>query len=302
MCGQRFESELPGDVCSACAAGTAIATPEDAAAAKVTPPETAVREGEPPLELPRAPEPWPYKHEPGPASGCGCISYCILGIVAVTGLCLILPFFSRVRGPALRTTTRNHLKQIGLACHEYHDIHKRLPSPRMTVQKDGKEVDVELSWRVAVLPFLDENHLFKRFDDTRGWNDPKNAALRDPMPSVFVCDYRDPPEGTIRTPFQYFTGPDTLFPDNAPRKLGEIPDGTVRTLMVAESDETVIWTRPADMAIAPGQPLPLPQDDFVALFADASTRVIHRNKVSDAVLRQIINPNDNQPAPGWDDR
>jgi hypothetical protein len=52
-CGQRFTSELPGGVCSACAATTAIATPEDAATAKVTPPETAVREGEPALDLPK---------------------------------------------------------------------------------------------------------------------------------------------------------------------------------------------------------------------------------------------------------
>jgi hypothetical protein len=287
-------------VCTGCAATTAIAKPADAAAAKVTPPETAVREGEPALDLPRAPEPWPYEHEPGPGSGCGCIFYFALSVLAVTVLCLILPFFSKVRGPSMRTATINNLKQIGLACHAYHDVHKRLPSPRMTTKKDGKDVDVELSWRVTVLPFLDQNPLLKSFDDSRGWDDPKNAALRDPMPSIFLCFYREPPAGSIRTPFQYFTGPGTLFPHNGPRGLDEIRDGQGRTFLLAESDETVIWTRPADMAIAPAQPLPLPQDHFVAVLADGSTRVIQRDQVSDAVLRQLINPNDNKPAPDWD--
>src|SRR5262249_13400311 len=102
------------------------------------------------------------------------------------------------------------------------------------------------------------------------------------------------------THYQYFTGPDTLFPDNAPRKLSDIRDGSERTMMFAETEPPVIWMQPVDMAIRSDQPLPLPEHRFLAAMADGAVRMISRDRTSDTILQQLIHPNDQKPAPGWD--
>jgi hypothetical protein len=298
-CGQRVQ----GDECPHCRAATAIATPEHAEQAKMTlPPSSdgAICAGEPPLPPRPEKEPWPYKHEPGPASGAGCLSYSIGGLLLVTVICLILPLFSKVRAPAARIQAMNNMKQIALGCHSYHDVNKHLPAPRMTAVKDGKEHEVQLSWRVAILPFVEANDLFNDFDRSAGWDHPKNAPFQEQMQSVYTCPYREEVAPTRMTHFQYFTGPHTLFPDNAGRRIQEIPDGSGDTLLFAEADKGVVWPQPADMAIRPGQPLPLPADRFLAAMANAIVRMISRDKTSDAIVRQLINPNDGKPAPGWD--
>jgi hypothetical protein len=54
------------------------------------------------------------------------------------------------------------------------------------------------------------------------------------------------------------------------------------------------------MAIAPDRPLPVPAKQFFAGMADGTVRVIDRSKTSDAILRQLINPNDGLPPWNWD--
>jgi hypothetical protein len=112
----------------------------------------------------------------------------------------------------------NNMKQIALACHVYHDIHKTFPTPAMVVAKDGKEHSVPLSWRVSILPHIEQEMLHKRLDLTVGWDQGRNVAFQDQMPMLYQCPYRAETEPHRATHFQCFTGPNTLFPDNAPRK------------------------------------------------------------------------------------
>jgi hypothetical protein len=298
-CGESVR----GDECPRCRAATAIATPEHAEQAKLTPPASTdgtFREGDPPLPQPPEKEPWPYKHEPGPWLSPSSIGCSVVGIMSVTAICLMVPSVSKYHIASVRIEAINNMKQIALACHNHQDANKHLPAPRMSAVKDGKEHDVQLSWRVALLPFVEANPLFNAFDLSTGWDHPNNAPFEDQMPSVYTCPYREEVAPTRMTHFQYFTGPDTLFPDNAGRKIQEIPDGSWNTFLFAEADKGVVWSQPADMAIRPGQPLPLPADRFLAAMADATVRMISRDTTSDAILRQLINPNDGKPAPGWD--
>jgi hypothetical protein len=304
-CGQPTPADSAG-LCLDCAAATAIATPEDAAAAKVTPPETAVREGEPPLELPRAPEPWPYKHEPGPgwALGWGCLAVCAIGAVVLAGTGLIvIPLYTYLREAAQRSETMNKMRIIAMACHAHHDVHKGFPPPKMTLEKDGNKRVVELSWRVSILPGpgLNQPRLHDDFNLKEPWDGDANTRLQNEMPAVYFDPYRQWSKGK-ETHFQYFTGPDTLFtePSSARYTLGKIPDGSSNTFLFAQCQQAVIWTRPADMAIKRGEPLPLPPTFFFAAMADASVNKIDRQRVSDRVLRQLIDPNDGGPDGDWD--
>ena len=219
--------------------------------------------------------------------------YAIVAAIALTVLGLWLTSTRRVHVAPVRGQTVNHMKQIALACEVYHDIHKQWPAPTMVVLKDGKWQDGGLSWRVTILPMTDELYkpLFAEFDQTVNWDHDRNAVLQNQMPSQYQCPLRDSWQSKT-TPFQYFTGPDTLFPDNAPRTKAEIKDGLANTFLFAEAAQPAIWTQPADMVVRPDQPLPLPADFFMGAMADASIHIFRRERISDAVLRLLISPAD----------
>src|SRR5206468_5253686 len=96
-------------------------------------------------------------------------------LMAVAGLPALVPLEeaqARVLQPS-RQEHVNNLKQIGLAMHSYHDVYKRLPSGAVQ-DKDGKAL---LSWRVHLLPFLEQEALFKEFKLDEPWDSDNNKKL-----------------------------------------------------------------------------------------------------------------------------
>lgn len=222
----------------------------------------------------------------------------ILGIVFVALTCCIcLPgvgvvvvFFSGVRGAAANVAAKNNMRQIALACENYNMTFQKLPSPRSE--------KADLSWRVDILPFVEQNVLFMQINQETAWDKGPNAAFKNEMPNIY-----DIPGGTpskSETKFQYFTGPNTLFPDaKATRRVGpaDIPAGTSNTFLFAEAATPVPWMKPADMAIAPNGPIPLPQGRFMAAMCDGTIHVIDRGKINDDTLRMMMNPKNEKPLP-----
>ena len=90
-----------------------------------------------------------------------------MGIIVVL-IALMLPAMRSAREPARRTQCRYNLKQIGLALHEYEQAFGVLP-PAYTVDAEGKRLQ---SWRVLILPYLDQAALYKLIDLTKPWDDP----------------------------------------------------------------------------------------------------------------------------------
>ena len=84
---------------------------------------------------------------------------------------------------AARSQCINNLKQIGLAMHNYHAMHKTFP-PAYTVDKAGKPL---LSWRVLILPYLEQDALYKEFHLDEPWDSEHNRALIDRMPATYRC-------------------------------------------------------------------------------------------------------------------
>jgi hypothetical protein len=169
-----------------------------------------------------------------------------------------------------------HLQQIGLALHRYHDTHHHFPAVA-NFDKDGKPL---LSWRVHLLPFLDQGTLYKEFHLDEPWNSEHNKQLIAKMPDVY--QRVSPKLGWAgKTTYLAPVGEALVFtggPQPVERK--NISDGTSNTIMVVDADEAhaVIWTRPEDLKIDPKQPgagfAGHHGNGFSVVFADAAVHFL----------------------------
>ncbi len=157
------------------------------------------------------------------------------------------------RDPAAVKRKQNNVKQVGLAMYNYLDAHGRLPAPAIQ-GPDGKPL---LSWRVAILPYLDENELYQSFKLDEPWDSPHNKPLLERMPYLYAAAPQPPSQaqGSL-TPFRVFIGQGTPFEGGRGPRLADITDGLDQTILVVEADESVPWTKPDELPYAPDKPLP----------------------------------------------
>ncbi len=235
----------------------------------------------------------PYDDAPPPSgSGAGKIVLIILAVLGILGLLVVAAcggggylFVSSMRGAASKMKTQNNYKQVGLALHNYHNVYGKFP-PVSQKTKDGRP---GLSWRVAILPFVEEESLFRQFKLDEPWDSPTNKTLAARMPKIYApVDEASP--GT-QTHMRLFIGKGAIFQPDKNLTINEITDGTSNTIMVVESTVPVPWTQPDELPFdAKGTlpPLGMPKNDyFIVMMADGSVRPIKKTlnpqKIKDAV-------------------
>lgn len=152
---------------------------------------------------------------------------------------------------ARRAQCVNNMKQILLALHNYESVHGCFP-PAYVVGPDGKPWH---SWRVLILPYLDESPTYGRYRFDEPWNGPNNITLLKTIPPVYVCPSPDDGWGSrpspTRTSYLAFTGPGTGFPGARPSRLDGFRDGFGKTVLIAEfTDASVPWTAPRDLDVS----------------------------------------------------
>ncbi|MGP0067053.1 MAG: DUF1559 domain-containing protein [Isosphaeraceae bacterium] len=170
---------------------------------------------------------------------------------AVVAADMIDSLLRPAREAAVRTQCTNNEKQIGLAVHNYISRHKNAFPPAHTADKDGKPL---LSWRVLILPFLDQEALFQEFHLDEPWDSEHNRSLIAKMPQVYRCPKQN--ELAVRegkTRYVAPRDPSSIFRGAEPVKLQEITDGTSNTIMFLDAgdEHAVIWTKPDDWAVPP---------------------------------------------------
>lgn len=239
-------------------------------------------------------------------SNAGLIIFIVLGVLLAFMLvcggvlaALLIPAITAARGAARETTQRmqsmNNLKQIGLALHNYHDTYNCFPAQYL----EDEQGNPRYSWRTAILPFVENQQLFERYDSHRAWDDPRNQPFVSQPVNVFHSP-RDPAISGNRTSYLALSGEGTVFDGNQARKMAQITDGTSNTVIVVEViGSTVPWAKPQDLDInevqLSGAPGDLDPEGFCALFADGSVRFLQGITLAD--LRALATRGGNEPPP-----
>ena len=161
---------------------------------------------------------------------------------------LLLPAVQQAREAARRAQSKNNMKQMMLAFHNYHDTYGHFPA-QANYDNNGKPL---LSWRVHILPFIDQQALYSRFKLNEPWDSPHNRQLIRLMPPT----YANPnlPSGGV-TNYLAVVGADSVVSTTGVN-VRQITDGTSRTVVLVEVDanRAVPWTKPVDHEIKATDP------------------------------------------------
>jgi hypothetical protein len=178
--------------------------------------------------------------------------------------------------PAARNVSMNNLKQITLAIHNYADAFGRFPTDIKS--KEGKLL---LSWRVALLPFVEQTNLYQQFKLDEPWDSANNKKLIEQMPKIFLS----PKQGMQlkdRTTYLAPLGKGLIWDGPMGIRFQDITDGTSNTILLVESsdDHAVVWTKPDDIVIDMNNPakglIGHWGDGFLAAMADGSVRFVEK--------------------------
>ncbi|MCI0704752.1 MAG: DUF1559 domain-containing protein [Planctomycetia bacterium] len=126
----------------------------------------------------------------------------VIAIIAIL-IGLLLPAVQKVREAAARMQCSNNLKQLSLACHNYHDALGTLPPSRVAR-------DAYATWPVLVMPYIEGDNIYKLWNVPLGYAD-QTLQARTSYSKIFFCPARGAPR---------------ISPSNQNRPGTGIPHGT----------------------------------------------------------------------------
>jgi hypothetical protein len=203
---------------------------------------------------------------------------------------------TKFRESSSRITGINNLKQIALAMHNYHDANGGLPAAAIC-DKKGKPL---LSWRVSILPYIEQNELYNQFKLDEPWDSENNKPLIDKMPKTYLLPGTKS-EG--KTHYRVFHSNGAVFDLIQQTSFVTITDGTSNTVMVVDAADAVPWSKPDDIEFDLKMPieklLRFTNDKTAVAFCDGSVRLLKRG-VGDKTWRLLIQKADGEVIPDLD--
>jgi hypothetical protein len=217
----------------------------------------------------------------------GLLLLCVVG-----GFFLIFPAITKVREAAARVNEQNNMKQISLGMINHASNTNKLPP-----------ADQNLSWRVHILPYIEQDSLYRQFDRNAAWNAGKNSTLADTFIKTYQSPLDDPP--TAQTHYRVFTGEDSVFDPNNLRRgyPGGIADGTSNTVLIIDTAETVPWPAPKEVLLQKGGQFPEfghpKRSQILVAMCDASVRAVDKKAMDAAKIRALATANGGEAIGDW---
>ncbi len=203
---------------------------------------------------------------------------------------------------------RDRLKSLHTGLIKYHDTNGAFPTD--TYDAAGKPL---LSWRVHILPYMNQQGLYAKFKLDEPWDSPANRPLLREMPGDYTTGAARAKAGNEKTYFRGFSGPGAMFekfpgpPANPPKgvKMAGVTDGSSNTILVAEAGEPIEWTKPDQLTVGQGLPalggISLINSFFQVLMVNGEVKKVKRT-VEAETFRRLVDRRDGDVIPdGWEE-
>lgn len=172
----------------------------------------------------------------------------LLVVIAIIGILvgLLLPAVQAAREAARRMQCKNNVRQIGLALHNYHTTHRKLPPGGIEVRPEvpgGRQ----LAWSAMILPFMEESSVYQEIDFSYAFDAAQNENAASRVIETYLCPStsRTSPRHSGRGVTDYggiygerITSrnfpPRGVMIHDTPIRFRDITDGLSRTMVVAE--------------------------------------------------------------------
>lgn len=210
-------------------------------------------------------------------------------VLLASGTAFFMPVIASAKVDAYRSRSINNLKQIMLAMHNYYDTFQHMPSD--SYDEDGKPL---LSWRVHILPFLDQVALYNQFHLDEPWDSEHNRKLIHTVPAQYTTPVDQALATEGRTRYLRPLGEGLPASKEGELKFQDITDGTSNTLAVVEvpAANAAIWTRPDDFKVDMTFPIQsmLPGDTkgMIGARYDGSVQNFLKKSLSDDILKALL--------------
>jgi hypothetical protein len=220
--------------------------------------------------------------------------------LAVLAMALVVAWLAygikEAREAARNMNCRGHMSQLTFALQSYHDVYGQFP-PAFTLGPDGTRWH---SWRVLVLPFSDQDNVYKEYRFDEPWNSPHNRQLERRINlTLFQCPSHEGYERNLHTNYVVVVGAGTAFPGETTTMLADFHNGGQNTILLVEMAHSGIhWMEPRDLELdtmslqindrgAPSISSPHPRGPAV-VFADSIRAYRLRPPFSADTLRRLF--------------
>ena len=170
--------------------------------------------------------------------------YVLFAMLTYVGLCALAAGYMEPARVWKRSLCQQNVKRIVLALHHYQDTYGSFP-PVYVADESGKPMH---SWRVLVLPFMEQQNLYDLYDFNEPWDGPNNRRLLSALPDEFCCPQQRG-RNASETNYVAVVGPATAWPGAEATSHTDFVDGYATTIMLVEVvNSGIAWTAPQDLA------------------------------------------------------
>src|SRR5262249_1746028 len=206
----------------------------------------------------------------------------------------------RIGQASAKDLVEEQLRTLAQAFDKYREKHGDYPPPAI-YDRDGRPL---LSWRVALLPYLGEESLYKSFKLDEPWDSLHNKRLLKRFPKALQVvnddrfNYYPFGAGRWKTATQVFAGENTVFEGTKGIRKADVTRNAI-LLARMSSEAEVYWTKPADIVYAADKPLPNLYgrfgDRFQVWLTDGTYQTIDKS-MNEGAIRALIERSDKKPA------